>query len=321
MGRGTKIFYITSGNPTSYTLAQGAPDPTAVNTQPKDIIISRENGKTWQKNEDNYTWAEKSIGRYKDTTDEIRLSSDNIINLRTPIRGAHIEDFNKWLKAFQISLVNRFGDQYFNTHYVTEAKFSWITAAGKFELARSGENLVLSLNSTVNNFIIGSASSSYLEVGASGIFAYIQTEWRIGGATIFLVTPTAVIANKQIISHQQIISDLPAGTAPFVITSTTNVSNLNVDMLDDWHKSDFLWIIPVPNYTGEPLVLTPYIIRKRNAAKEYANPFTLGKVLELTFGATTSKVLTVDSANLEFCTCDCTCTCTCTCTCKGTTFN
>ena len=44
----------------------------------------------------------------------------------------------------------------------------------------------------------------------------------------------------------QIISQLPQGTAPFVVASTTKVNNLNADLLDGLTTSCLLYTSPSP---------------------------------------------------------------------------
>ena len=38
----------------------------------------------------------------------------------------------------------------------------------------------------------------------------------------------------------QLVSTIPIGTTPLIVTSTTRVPNLNADMVDDLHSTSFL---------------------------------------------------------------------------------
>jgi hypothetical protein len=61
------------------------------------------------------------------------------------------------------------------------------------------------------------------------------------------------------ITGSEIISTITTGTAPLTISSTTLVSNLNVDLLDGMHASEFLWLDQTAVQTiinGVPLMTT-----------------------------------------------------------------
>ena len=81
----------------------------------------------------------------------------------------------------------------------------------------------------------------------------------------------------------QITSTLATGTAPFAITSTTKVSNLNVDLLDDLHASDFtqrrytnFYPFVASYYSGRYYKITlPYTTPAAGSAKWYMTTMDL----------------------------------------------
>jgi len=73
---------------------------------------------------------------------------------------------------------------------------------------------------------------------ASAVFDVDTTNKRVGILTESPGYPLDVAG--QIRLSGQLISTLATGTAPFSITSTTAVSNLNADMVDGKHSTDFV---------------------------------------------------------------------------------
>ncbi len=66
-------------------------------------------------------------------------------------------------------------------------------------------------------------------------FAQQPTLWQNSGATKIKPSPSKIIT-----TDKQIESTLAIGTSPFAVTSTTKVSNLNSDLLDDQSGSYYL---------------------------------------------------------------------------------
>lgn len=64
---------------------------------------------------------------------------------------------------------------------------------------------------------------------------------------------------SMITATTQITSTVPNGTAPFVISSTDVVTNLNADLLDGWHASDFSVGTNAPLTGGDLLVNNPVL--------------------------------------------------------------
>ena len=227
MARGAKVFYIESGIPSgTYVPSPGLEDPTPENTQTMDIVISRENGKTWQKDVSGLLWVEISAGRPKDITDGLEMSSDHIINNVTPIRGAHINDFNRILRALQTVSANRYGDRYFNDHNVTDSISIWFTLdPGKIDLKRINNDLKLTLYDSINHYAIGNVAGNFTLLNSQMYYVYVQTK----------ILEALEVKTDMIEAYVQVRSSVLQGTPPFLLTSKTLNVNLNSDLLEGMH--------------------------------------------------------------------------------------
>jgi hypothetical protein len=250
MARGALTFYIDSGTPAAvFVPSAGVTTDEITNAQAFDFVFSKENGKTWQKKTD-LTWAEISTGRPKNATDDVTLSSDHIINNVSPIRGAHIQDFNKMLKALQTISANRYGDRYFNDHDKTEARSIWfMSGLTQAELKKvENTNLKLVLSDVTNKFIIGGPN------GPLDVFTILNSQlYRVNVNTDIMdalhVFADSIVADVPVTANMQVISTVATGTAPLVIASTTKVANLNADLLDDMTTGNAEGNIPINNNT------------------------------------------------------------------------
>lgn len=104
-------------------------------------------------------------------------------------------------------------------------------AALRFSNYNSGQNAeIVALRGTANNDTL---LDFYTTTG--GVFH-----------KVFRMLGTGLDVSGNLLIDNQIQSSLAVGTAPFTIVSTTVVSNLNVDLLDGHHASDFLETLPDP---------------------------------------------------------------------------
>ena len=65
-------------------------------------------------------------------------------------------------------------------------------------------------------------------------------KWQQRAAGVWSAVPLLSLAGASLSTPLQIISTLAGGTSPLSITSTTLCTNLNADLLDGHHSTDFI---------------------------------------------------------------------------------
>ncbi len=84
------------------------------------------------------------------------------------------------------------------------------------------------------------ALSSGAGSGATEARFTVNDSGQGGGTDVFTVLRSGPVTSTSTITAAQLISNIATGTAPLAVTSTTAVTNLNADMVDGKHASDFV---------------------------------------------------------------------------------
>ena len=103
---------------------------------------------------------------------------------------------------------------------------------------------IITINSSGGNTIKTLAAGYTIEIKCIAITGTTETSWRYG------------IRNngggKSLVS--QLESEIPTGTAPLIVASTTKVTNLNADLLDDLDSSAFAKVGTGNTFTGNQVI-------------------------------------------------------------------
>ncbi|KEO82094.1 hypothetical protein [Tumebacillus flagellatus] len=104
-------------------------------------------------------------------------------------------------------------------------QFSGMTSTGDINVKKAIPYLNLDASRTNKSYIRWNANST----------SDLGMDFNVDGTPVLGLT-----SDKKATFQGQIVSKVATGTAPFSITSTTPVSNLNADMVDGKHASDFV---------------------------------------------------------------------------------
>jgi hypothetical protein len=140
-----------------------------------------------------------------------------------------------------------------NGIYITSKKFgitvrapAMVSGASAFDANVTGSGtsgITIQTNSSSSKGISVKASGDGIEsVCTFGTGTAIIADWGPSGTWAL-----DIIGKSR--TNNQLVSTLATGTAPFDVTSTTKVTNLNADRLDDYHAGNASGNIPVSNGT------------------------------------------------------------------------
>lgn len=163
------------------------------------------------------------------------------------------------------------------------------------------------------NSYFGDATNGWVKFvnSASGVYIQGVNGAKLAAATLFLtgynnVTNTVKTFNNTLddstgkgifigsVTAPNFISNIAIGTAPFTVTSTTVVPNLNVDMVDGYHMNQDVRTTAGPTFAG--LTLTGNVNVPVGGKIIYASAGT--GILDLTASITTRHINLVTAADL-----------------------
>ena len=120
-----------------------------------------------------------------------------------------------------------------------------------------------------------SGNYAYLEVYNSVAAALVVNVQMLSSLGWSLVTPSTAgsipsgYSNQEItfydgiVTEGQLVSSIATGTAPLVVSSTTNVTNLNADLLDGYHASTSATANTIVQRNGSGQIYTTFVNSSR----------------------------------------------------------
>lgn len=277
------------------------------------------------------------------------FTDNTIVTNVTPVRKAHHDDYRTLLNAFSQLYANKFGDTYLGKHDFGDAKIRWNTTNSKAELYTDSATYTLNIDySTSIKF--NSITSSYglietiMQLDQDHIWLWKDTniqgvvkvtsgssadETAITSTSILTTNITATnlastnldvsVGTIDYLTSEDIVTNTFSATSS---TSSTMVTNLNADMLDDYHLEQIIALIPQLSYDpNHKYSIHNYSTLLPGSEKSYTSDYDIGNRMSISLGGITYYMPAVessDTAALESCTCTCTCTCQCPCTCTCT---
>lgn len=154
------------------------------------------------------------------------------------------------------------------------------------------------------------ATETVLEIELTDNFYWIWTPFVSGTNTFangasgvsekLLTFSPGLVSSADIESYGQLKSTIATGTAPMVITSTTKVTNLNADKLDDLESTDFVKKDGTVSMTG-PLTLSADPTTALQAStKQYVDSIAAGyKTKDSCRVATTGNITLSGTQNID----------------------
>jgi hypothetical protein len=286
------------------------------------------------------------------------FTDNTIVPNVTPARKAHHDDYRTLLNSFSQLYANKYGDTFYGKHDFGGAKIRWELGSDGWqgltslsaELYASWDTYTMNLdystsikfNSITPGYVL---INTIMQLDQNHIFIWKDTDItgnlkiKAGGTddetdiTNTTITTTNINAVNTVTTNLDTaigtIDDLTS--LDFVTntmravssTSTTMVTSLNADMLDDFHLANIIDLIPQLNYDPDhDYAIKNYFTLLPGETKNFTAEYRLGHRMSITLNNITYYMPAVESTDLEglescTCTCTCTCQCPCTCTCTG----